>query len=209
MKILPRRAAALLCLLSTLPLGSACVSTPPPPPSRQACLAELVQAYDVQGMINRSQSESLVEAHRTIERVAAQNRELLASLSSAQQERFEAATDRFVGAARVTPDVAAAEAVWAQSYGADLADADLQKIVLFVRTDAGEQQLRGSSASVDESDVKKINEFVRTPAGQKQLAAGAAAAAQLSAYLTQQRRELIGRAAQQYSAELGRIAGQP
>jgi hypothetical protein len=209
MTSLLRRVAGRLCLLCAVALGSACLSTPQPPPSREACLAELVQAYDVQGMINHSQSDSLAEAHRTIERVAAQNRELLASLSSAQQERFEAATDRFVSAARVTPDAAAAEAVWAQSYGANLSDADLQKIVLFVRTDAGEQQLHGSSGSVDESDVKRINQFVRTPAGQQQLAAGAAAAAQLSSYLAQQRRELLGNATRQYTAELKSIAGGP
>ena len=108
-----------LVLLASLAALAACAGTPGAPPGRAACLAELVHAYDVAGMVNRSQSQSLEEAHRAIERAESQYAEQLPRLTAAQRGRFEAATDRFVTAARATPDAVAAEAVWARSYAAD------------------------------------------------------------------------------------------
>jgi hypothetical protein len=208
MKTRPYGAAALTGLLAAAMLA-ACASTPQPPPTRQACLTELVHAYDVVGMIDRSQTESLADAHRAIERVATQYAELLARLSSEQRARFDAATDRFVIAARVTPNAPEAEAVWAQSYAADLSDEDLRKIVEFSRTPGGEEQLAagGYASNVSTQDLKQVTAFMRTPAGQKQIAASTAAASALRAYLAQQRSARLDQALQQYLAQVKALSG--
>src|SRR5579862_6819747 len=130
-----RRAA--LCGLALL--CGACASTPPPPPSRPVCLAVLVHAYDVEGMVNRSQADTLGAAHRAIEGARSGYGEALTHLSPDERSRYEAATDRFVTAARATPDAGEAGAVWAQAYGTGLSDEEVCQIAQFARTPSGEE----------------------------------------------------------------------
>jgi hypothetical protein len=155
-------------------LMAACASTPDSPEARAAYLAELAQAYDVEGTVSRSQTEALAAARRSIETVRSQFAEELARATPAQRNRLDAAMDRFVTAARATPDLNAALSVWAQGFAADLTSEDLRHIV----------------------------EFSRTPAGRAQIAASRGASAQLDAYLRQVRSASVDLAAQQYLAEL-------
>jgi hypothetical protein len=204
------KVARLCCALLAVLLSAACASTPQPPPSRAACLTQLVHAYQVEAMINRSQSDSLAEAHHAIERVSSQYGALIARLSAAQQEKFEAATDRFVMAARTTPDTGAAEGVWVQAYAAGVSDEELRKIAEFSATPAGEKQFAASDATdLDADDMKRIAVFARTPAGQKQASASSAAATQLRLYLAQERSASLDKAVQRYVAELKSIASVP
>jgi hypothetical protein len=194
-------------LLATL--GAGCASTPPPPPPRQASLAQLVHAYDVDSMVNRSQTESLAEAHRAIDRARAGYGEALNHLTSEQRARFEAATDRFVSAARTAPDTTQADTVWAQAYAADLSDAELGKIAEFAATDAGGEFFAngGNPQGLSGDDIKAVLKFSRTPAGQKQPAANIAAASALRTWLAQQRSASIDLAAQRYLGELRVLLG--
>jgi hypothetical protein len=200
------RRTLLACLIA---LCTACASTPQPPPPRQASLALLVRAYDVDSMVNRSQAESLAEAHRAIEHARSGYGDALNHLSSEQRSRFEAATDRFVSASRTAPDTTQAATVWAQAYGADLSDADLGKIAQFAATDAGAEFFANGGNPEGESgdDIKEVLKFSRTPAGQKQPAANAAAAAALRSWLAQQRSASIDQAVQRYLGELRTILG--
>jgi hypothetical protein len=158
-------------------LIASCSSTPSTPDARAAYIAELVQAYDIEGVVSRSQTDALADAHRNIETVRSQFSDVLAQVTPAQQRRLDAAMDRFVTASRVTPDMNTAAAVWAQGFAENLTNEDLQRIV----------------------------EFSRTPAGRAQIAAGRDAGVQLRAYLYQQRSASVERAAQQYIAELRAI----
>ena len=170
---------ATLVTLALAAVGASCAGTPSTPQMRQAYVTELVHAYDIEGAVNRAQAEALADAHRSIETVRGQYGDVLARLTAAQKHRLDAAMDRFVSAARVTPDVNEAEAVWAQGFTENLTDEDLQRIV----------------------------EFSRTPAGQAQIAGARDAAAQLRAYLYQARSASVDKAVQQYIAELRAIAG--
>lgn len=203
----PALRAALLALLAAL--CAACASTPQPPPPRQTSLAQLVHAYDVDSMVNRSQAESLAEAHRAIDKARSGYGEALTHLSSEQRSRFEAATDRFVSASRTAPDTTEADRVWAQAYGADLTDAELGKLAAFAGTDAGAEFFAngGNPQGLGADELKGVLKFSRTPAGQKQPAATAAAAAALRAWLTQQRSASIDLAVQRYLGELRVILG--
>lgn len=165
----------------TAALSASCASAPSTPQTRQGYIAELMQAYDIEGVISRSQTEALADAHRNIERVRDQYGGALAGLSAAQRQKVEAATDRFVKAARVAPDPNEAATVWAQSFAANLTEEDLKRIV----------------------------EFSRTPAGRAHIAASRDATAQLRAYLVQKQNANTDKAAQQYSAELKAIVGAP
>jgi hypothetical protein len=171
------RAGAALALVALATLAAACASTPDTPQQRAAYIAELTQAYDIQGTVSRAQTDALAEAHRNIEIVRGQFADVLGQASTSQQHRLDAAMDRFVTAARGTPDVNAAAAVWARGFAENLTNEDLKQIV----------------------------EFSRTPAGQAQIAAARDAGAQLRAYLSQQRSASVDRAAQQYIAELRAI----
>ncbi len=165
---------ARLALVASVVLAAACASTPDTPEARAAYLAELAQAYDIEGMVSRSQTEALAEARRSIETVRSQFGEELARATPAQRNRLDAAMDRFVTAARAAPDLNTAMNVWAQGYAAQLTNEDLRHIV----------------------------EFSRTPAGRAQISASRDGAAQLAAYLRQVRSASVDHAAQQYLAEL-------
>jgi putative NIF3 family GTP cyclohydrolase 1 type 2 len=156
---------------------AACASTPDTPQQRAAYIAELAQAYDIQGIVSRAQTDALADAHRNIEIVRGEFADVLGQASTSQQHRLDAAMDRFVTAARGTPDVNAAAAVWAQGFAENLTNQELRQIV----------------------------EFSRTPAGQAQIAGTRDAGVQLRAYLAQQRSASVDRAAQQYIAELRAI----
>jgi hypothetical protein len=164
-----RAAIAALALLA-----AACASTPGTPQQRATYLAELAQAYDLEGTVSRSQTEALAEARRSIETVRRQFGDELARASPAQQNRLDAAMDRFVSAARAAPDMNAVTSVWAQGFAANLSNDDLKQIV----------------------------EFSHTPAGRAQIAASRDGSAQLAAYLRQVRAASVDRAAQQYIQEL-------
>jgi hypothetical protein len=198
---------ALLCAL--LAALAACASKPQAPPPRQASLAQLVRAYDVDSMVNRAQAESLAQAHRAIDQARAGYGDALNRLSSEQRARFEAATDRFVSASRTAPDTTQADTVWAQAYGADLSDAELGKIAEFAATDAGAEFFAngGNPQGLSGDDIKDVLKFGRTPAGEKQPAANAAAAAALRTWLSQQRSASIDQAVQRYLGELRTILG--
>jgi len=172
---------AALLTLALAALTTACAGTPSTPQVRQAYVAELAQAYDIEGIISRSQADSLADAHRSIETVRSQFADVLARLTPAQKQRLEASMDRFVTASRVTPDVNEAANVWAQGFTENLTDEDLKKIV----------------------------EFSRTPAGRAEIAASRDAAVQLKGYLHQQRSASVDKAVQQYIAELRAIAVGP
>jgi uncharacterized protein YukE len=152
----------------------ACASTPDTPQQRAAYLAELAQAYDIEGAVSRSQTEALAEARRSIETVRSQFAGELARATPAQQNRLDAAMDRFVSASRASADLNSATSVWAQGFAANLTSDDLKRIV----------------------------EFSRTPAGRAQISAGRDGSAQLAAYLRQLRAASVDRAAQQYLQEL-------
>ena len=160
-------------------LVAACASTPDTPQQRAAYLAELAQAYDVEGMVRNSQTEALGTARRNIETVRSQFADELARATPAQKNRLDAAMDRFVTASRAAPDLNTASSVWAQGFAANLTNEDLRQIV----------------------------GFSRTPAGRAQIAASRDANAQLAEYLRQVRSASVDRAAQQYMAELKAIAG--
>jgi hypothetical protein len=198
---------ALLALLAAL--CAACASTPQAPPPRQASLAQLVRAYDVDSMVNRSQAESLAEAHRAIDKARSGYGEALNRLSSEQRTRFEAATDRFVSASRTAPDTTQADTVWAQAYAEGLSDAELGKIAEFAGTDAGAEFFAngGNPQGLSGDDIKAVLKFSRTPAGQKQPAANVAAASALRTWLAQQRSTSIDLAVQRYLGELHTILG--
>lgn len=170
--------ATVLSLSMTAVLAS-CASTPSTPQTRLAYMAELTQAYDIEGVISRSQADSLADAHRSIESVRMQFADVLARVSPAQRERLEAAMDRFVSASRVTPDVEEAAAVWARGFTENLTDEDLKKIV----------------------------EFSRTPAGRAEITANRDATVQLKAYLFQKRSANVDKAVLQYIAELKAVVG--
>ncbi len=167
---------AALTSLALLALTASCASAPPL--TRQQCMAELVSDADVEGTINRAHTESLAEAHRSIERIKSQFADQLAGMNAQQREKFEAATDRFAIASRFTPDVAQAAAVWAQSF-----------------------------AGLSDEDLRKIAEFSRTPAGRQSMASSLNAATQLHAYLAQKSSVTLEKATQQYVAEIKAILG--
>lgn len=204
-----RRCAPLGALACLAAVCAGCASTPPPPPSRPACLADLVHAYDVEGMVNHSQADTLGAAHHVIEGARSGYGEALTRLTPEQRSRFDAATDRFVTAARATPDASLAAAVWAQGYGADLNDALLCQIADFARTPAGEELFAngGNPAGLGADELKMVVRFARTPAGAQQPAASAAAAAALRSWLAQERSTRIDAAAQRYLGELRVIMG--
>jgi hypothetical protein len=179
MKVPSPTTLATLCLLGLCALGASCAGTPQTPQTRQAYVTELMQAYDVEGTVRRSQADSFAEAHRNIERLKDQFADLLAHMSAEQRGKFEAATDRFVNAARATADVNEAARVWAQGFITDLTDENLKKIVDFARTDAGKAQIAGANY----------------------------AATQLAAYLAQKRTERIDKATQQYVSEIRALGG--
>ena len=168
----------LLLTLAILACAS-CASTPPTPQMRQAYLKELTEAYDIEGIISRTQTESLAEAQHTLESAKIQFAEVFARLTPAQRDKLEAAVDHYVTAARGQWDVNEAAAVWTQAYAANLSDEDLKKIV----------------------------EFTRTPAGQAEIAANRDAGNQLRTYLAQKRRAAMDKALQQYLADLKALAG--
>jgi hypothetical protein len=207
MTLVTTRRAALCALLAAL--CAACASKPQAPPARQASLAQLVHAYDVDSMVNRSQAESLSQAHRAIDSARAGYGDALNHLSSEQRARFEAATDRFVSASRTAPDTTQADTVWAQAYGADLSDGELGKIAEFAATDAGAEFFAngGNPQGLSGDDIKDVLKFARTPAGAKQPAANAAATAALRTWLAQQRSASIDQAVQRYLGELQTIVG--
>jgi hypothetical protein len=166
-------------LLSVAILAAAsCASAPPTPQMRQAYLRELADAYDIEGTIGREQTESLAEAQHALASAKIQFADVMSRLPPERRDKLDAAADRFVTAARGQWDVNQAAAVWTQAYAANLSDEDLQKIV----------------------------EFSRTPAGQAQIAAERDAGNQLRAYLAQQRHATMDRALQQYMTELKAIA---
>src|SRR5450755_1736148 len=113
---LVRAARAGLMIVGLAGLTAGCASTPDTPQARAAYIAELVQAYDIEGLVSRSQTDALADAHRSIEIVRSQFTDVLAQASTSQQHRLDAAMDRFVTAARAMPEVNAAEAVWAQAF---------------------------------------------------------------------------------------------
>ncbi len=156
---------------------SACASTPDTPQARAEYLSELAQAYDIEGMVSRSQTEALGEARNRIEAVRSQFAGELARATPAQRNRLEAAMDRFVSAARTPPDLNAAAAAWAQGFAQNLSNEDLRQIVA----------------------------FAHTPAGQAQIAASRDGNAYLEAYLRQLRSTGVDRAVQQYMAEFRAI----
>ena len=168
------RASARLAVAAIAAFACACASTPDTPQQRAAYLGELAQAYDIEGAVNRSQTEALADARRSIETVRSQFGEELARATPAQRNRLDAAMDRFVSAARATPDLNAAISVWAQGFAENLTNQDLRQIV----------------------------EFSRTPAGRAQISASRDGSAQLAAYLRQVRAASVDRAAQQYVAQL-------
>jgi uncharacterized protein DUF2059 len=166
-------------LLALAALSASCASMHGAQPTRQQCLVELMSDADVEGAIDRAHTESLAEAHRSIERIKSEFAGQLAGMNAQQREKFDAATDRFVIASRVTPEVAQAAAVWTQSLAADLSDEDLRKIV----------------------------EFSRTPAGRQVMANTLNAATQLHTYLEQQSSATLDKATQRYIAEIKAITG--
>ena len=169
-----RTPRARLALAALAALTSACASTPDTPQQRAAYLGELAQAYDIEGVVSRSQTDALAEARRSIETVRSQFAPELARATPAQKNRLDAAMDRFVSASRASPDLDAATSVWAQGFAANLTSDDLRHIV----------------------------EFSRTPAGRAQIAASGDASTQLAAYLRQVRSASVDRAAAQYLLEL-------
>lgn len=166
-------------LLALSALIASCASTHGAQPTRQQSLDELMSDADVQGAIDRAHTESLAEAHRSIERIKSEFADRLAGMNAQQREKFDAATDRFAIASRATPDVAQAATVWAQNLAADLTDEDLRKIV----------------------------EFSRTPAGRQAMASSLNAATQLHTYLEQQGSATLDQATQRYLAEIKAITG--
>jgi hypothetical protein len=163
-----------------LPLLSAsCASLHGGPLTRQQCLVELVSDANVEGAIERAHTESLAEAHRSIERIKIEFAEPLAGMNAQQRERFDAATDRFAVASRPTSDVTQAASVWAESFAADFTDDDLRKVV----------------------------EFGRTPAGRQAMASSLNAATQLHAFLAKRSSATLDKATQQYVAEIKAITG--
>ncbi|MBS0581427.1 MAG: hypothetical protein JSR36_19390 [Proteobacteria bacterium] len=139
------RAACLATVLFATALGS-CASGPSLPPTREALMAELASAYDIEGIIVRERTETLAELHRDIDQVRAQ---MNGRLTPAQQERFNAGIDRFVTSARSGVDPHTAAAVWAQSYAGELSDTDLRSIVAFARTPAGAAEIAASHRAGD------------------------------------------------------------
>jgi cytochrome c556 len=139
------RAACLVAVLLTLSLG-ACQSTPSLPQTREALMAELASAYDVEGILAREQTEALAELHRDLEQVRAQ---MNGRLTPAQQEKFSAGIDRFVASARSGVDARTAASVWAQAYAAELTDDDLRRIVAFSRTPAGAAEIAANRRAGD------------------------------------------------------------
>ncbi|HEY2808068.1 MAG TPA: hypothetical protein VGI91_04680 [Steroidobacteraceae bacterium] len=134
---------ARVCLALAV-LVAACASTPDTPQARAEYLAELAQAYDIEGMVSRSQTEALAEARRRIEAVRSQFADELARATPAQRNRLEAAMDRFVTASRTPPDLNAAANVWAQGFAENLTTEDLRQIVAFAHTPAGRAQISAS-----------------------------------------------------------------
>jgi uncharacterized protein YukE len=174
-----KNTAATLAALLLAALACACAGAPSTPQQRQASLAELAQAYDVEGIVSHTQSDALADARRSIDRMQAQYAGSLAQISPAQRNRLDAALDRFVSASRTMPDLITASAVWAQGFAGNLSDADLKQIV----------------------------EFSRTPAGRAQILATRDGNAALRTYLAQQRSANVDRAEAQYLATLQGIAG--
>jgi len=166
-------------LLALSALTASCASMHGGQPTRQQCLVELTSDADVEGAIDRAHTESLAEAHRSIERIKSEFADQLAGMNAQQREKFDATTDRFAIASRATPDVAQAAAVWAPSLAADLSDEDLRKIV----------------------------EFSRTPAGRQVMASSLNAATQLHTYLEQNSSAALDKATQRYLAEIKAITG--
>ena len=168
-----------------------------------------MHAYDVDGMVNHSQADTLGAAHRAIEGARSGYGEALTHLTPEQRSRYEAATDRFVTAARLAPDASQAAALWAQAYGADLSDAEVCQIADFARTPSGEELFAngGNLSGLGADELKMVAKFARTPAGAKQAAASAAAAVALRNWLAQQRSASIDQAAQRYLGELRGILG--
>ena len=204
-----RRLPVVLVVAGVAALGSGCSSDPPLPPSRPACLADLVHAYDVDGMVNHSQTDTLGAAHRAIDGARRAYGEALAHLTPEQRSRYDAATDRFVMAARAAPDASQAAAVWAQAYGANLSDAEACQIADFAHTPTGGELFANADklAGLSGDDLKLVTRFVRTPAGAKEGAASATAAVALRNWLAQERSTSIEQAAQRYLAELRTIIG--
>jgi hypothetical protein len=170
---------AIVSALALTALLCACASAPSTPQQRQAYLAELSQAYDVEGIVSHAQSEALGDARRNIERMNAQYAGSLTQVSPAQRNKLDAALDRFVSASRTMPDLNTATAVWAQGFAGNLTDEDLKQVI----------------------------EFSRTPAGRAQIAAARDGNAALRTYLAQQRSANVDRAEAQYLATLQAIAG--
>lgn len=170
----------LLPILSVVLLATAsCASAPPTPQMRQAWLAELTAAYDVEGTIGREQAESLAEAQHALASAKIQFADVLTRMPPDRRDKLDAAVDRFVTAARGQWDVTEATGVWSQAFAANLSDEDLKKIV----------------------------EFSRTPAGEAQIAAERDAGNQLRSYLAARRHATMDKALQQYMTELKAIAG--
>jgi len=177
---MPRPGVAVCCLAAAVVLLlPGCATTPAE--SRQDSLAQLIEAYDVEGAVTRAATQTLEEAHRSIERVRSTYGEALAHLSPEQRARYEAATDRFVRAAHSSADAGQASAAWAQAYAANLSDEELRRAA----------------------------QLARTPSGRAQIQASLAAESQLRAYLAQQHSAGIERAEQQYQAEVRALLGVP
>jgi hypothetical protein len=170
--LMPILSVALLAVAS-------CASAPPTPQMRQAWLAELTAAYDIEGTIGREQTETLAEAQHALASMRVQFADVLGRLPADRREKLDAATDRYVTAARGQWDVTEATGVWTQAFAANLSDEDLKKIV----------------------------EFSRTPPGQAQIAADRDAGNQLRSYLAAKRHATMDRALEQYMTELKAITG--
>ncbi len=168
---------ALPTLLALLALAAGCETDREPPLTRPQAIAELAAIADIDGVMARTQSDALARARVSIERAKAQFAGQLDNLSAGQRERLEAATDRFVSAARSTLDPPSAAAVWAQAFAGNLSDEDLRRIV----------------------------QFAHTPAGREELAGSVAATAQLQDYLARQREAATDRAYQQYVSDIAAI----
>jgi hypothetical protein len=185
MKVKPTKAAhppviSVLAWLALALLSASCASLSGGQPTRQQYLLELLGDADVERAVERAHTESLAEAHRSIERIKSEFAEQLAGMNAQQREKFDAATDRFAIASRATPEVAqAAAAVWAQNFAADLSDEDLKKIV----------------------------EFSRTPAGRQAMASSLNAAREMDDFLAQKSSATLNKATQQYVAEIKAITG--
>jgi hypothetical protein len=139
------RTACLVTLVLALSAGG-CQTAPSLPPTREALMAELASAYDIEGIIVRERTETLAELHRDIDQVRAQ---MNGRLSPAQQERFNAGIDRFVASARSGVDPSTAASVWAQSYASELTDSELRSIVAFARTPAGAAEIAANHRAGD------------------------------------------------------------